>query len=227
MSFSRKRMLDRSVQRQFQFRHPNGHGDRRACHEGKTKLSRLAEHRLGLRPGIRKMLIAKHRNGSTAPFEDFHNLLKELKARIEFLPLFISGVLAMFSDEQHGIHRETFATEGQRFPDRGIDLETVFYGKIPAHVLLGDLVRIHRDYLGARHHPLPVWEIALQDAPDDNVGVGVVTVLGHDGSDGLLLRSRIKRTAKSTREKHTPSGPQDGLTRPLDSGASRGHPQGS
>jgi hypothetical protein len=139
------------------------------------------------------MLIAKQRNRSTTPLEDIYDLLKKLKARIEFLTFFIGGILSMFSDEEHGIYRETVSAQRQRFPDRRIDLETMFCGKLAAHVFLGDLVRVHRDDLRARRDSLAVGEIAFQDAPDNNVGVGVVTVLRHYGSDGLLLRCKLKR----------------------------------
>jgi len=64
---------------------------------------------------------------------------------------------------------------------------------------------IHESYIPHFRKNIVLFIICHFNAPDNNVGVGAVTVLGDYGSDGLLLRCRIKRTGQSAKYEFSPA----------------------
>ena len=64
------------------------------------------------------------------------DLAKELISRIEDLPLFVAGVIAVFADDQDGVDGQFLAAAAEGLGDRGIDLEAKIAGSLGTLVIL-------------------------------------------------------------------------------------------
>ena len=93
------------------------------------------------------------------------------------------GVVAVLGDQQHAVHGQPAGAEGEGVGDGRLDREPVRGGQQPADVVRRPLVGVERRQLQRRVSAGAVEHVGQQQAADDDVGVGVVAVLGHDGGD--------------------------------------------
>ena len=106
--------------------------------------------------------------------EDLDRLLEELVARIENLPLFIPGVIAMFPDDHDAIDCQMIAATPQGFGDGGIDREAMLGSPLAAQVAVGTLIDVQRDNLQRRLVPLAVPRVSHQEAVSHVLRVGQI-----------------------------------------------------
>jgi len=134
------------------------------------------------------VLVTEHRHRRAGFAKDFRDPLDDAMSRIELLTAAVKRVAAMLADEQNRVDREIISAEGHCFADRRENREAILPAERAAHVFDRDLVSEHRDDLRARLDALPVRGIAVEQSPDDDVGVGLFAVFGDDGGDALLRR---------------------------------------
>ena len=67
------------------------------------------------------MFVVKYRNGRAAGLKNVDHFLKPFVARVKLLAFFIPGVVSVFGDDDHSVHREAVGSESQRVLD-GVEL---------------------------------------------------------------------------------------------------------
>ena len=63
----------------------------------------VADHFLRLVEAVGEVLVVVDGRGAAVCFKDFDAFFEELVARVELLPLFVVGVLAVLTDDQDGV----------------------------------------------------------------------------------------------------------------------------
>src|SRR5436309_7155459 len=101
------------------------------------------------------------------------------------LPLLVIRIIAMLADEQYAIDGQPIAAQRQSLPDGGVDGHIVLFGLLAAHIVFRYLSGVHRNDLRARARRLAVLAKSFEIFANDDIGVGVVAILGHNGSDAL------------------------------------------
>ena len=86
---------------------------------------------------------------------------------------------------RHAVYTKPLAAESQGFPNGGVDGNVVLFGHVAAHVVFRYLGGVHRDDFGARAGRLTILAVAFQIFADDYVGMRVVPVFGHHGSNAF------------------------------------------
>ena len=131
------------------------------------------------------MLVVVERNGNTVFLEHVDALLHEVVPRIEHLPLLVSRVLAVFSDDQNRVHGEPAATAPQRLGNRRVHRESEFLCPGRALVSLRLLVDVERHHLHVRLVPRPVPRISHQEPVPDVLRVRQVAIHRRDDGDSF------------------------------------------
>ena len=108
---------------------------------------------LALLEAVRQVLVVEERNRHAVLLEHLDALLDELVSRIELLPLLVSRVLPVLSDDQDGVHGELAAAAAQRLRDRGIHRKPELLGPRRALVAVRLLVHVERHDLHVRLVP--------------------------------------------------------------------------
>ena len=72
--------------------------------EGKTQLTGFIEHPFGVIPIVGEVLVVKDGHRAFAPLEDPDNLLVDPPARQEPMPLEVSWIIPMFTNDDNTIH---------------------------------------------------------------------------------------------------------------------------
>ena len=85
------------------------------------------------------MLVIEHGHGPAGLTEGIGNFQEKLKARVELLPFFVEGIIAMLADQEHAIHGQLAGTQGEGVVNFGEDRDAVFFGALPAEVVRGNL----------------------------------------------------------------------------------------
>lgn len=108
-------------------------------------------------------------------------------ARVELLSLFIAGIAAMLRDDDHTVHRELVATQGERFGDGGIELQAVALNALLREITLRELIDVNRGDFESRFLPLATPPVTERQAVEKVLGVGVGADLGPEKGDPFLL----------------------------------------
>ncbi len=176
-------------------RHVTGSDEPAAKSE--SQLARRVEHRARPVPVPRQVLVVEHRRRAAIFAKDVNNLAEEFVARILFLPQPIDRIVAMFADDEDGIHGELIAAAPQRLGDGGIDGETELLGTIAAQIVGRRLIDIGGDDIERRPMPLPAHGIADEKAFRHVPGVRAFAPFGGDdgkaSAAGGLIGSPGKR----------------------------------
>ena len=73
------------------------------------------------------MLVVENRDTASAVFENLDDLLEPLVAWVQMLPLFVDGVISVFTDEHNPIDGKFATTQCQSFFDGGIEFQAVAF----------------------------------------------------------------------------------------------------
>ena len=111
--------------------------------------------------------------------------VEEPLARVEVLPLLVLRIDPMLADDQHAVYRQLAGPQRQRLFDGSAEPEAVPFREIAAHVGLRELIDVETDKLKVRLAAVRVQVLALEQAAQDHVGVGVVVIDGGDPRDPL------------------------------------------
>lgn len=137
----------------FPQRRPEGHvdgrnppGDRqgRSREEWKSETTAVRHHVDALVPVGGQVFVVEHGNRPAALLEHVDHLLEKPVSRIQFLALAVPRIIAVFGDDQHGVHVEFSRSARQSFGDGWIDARVVPALPVPAQIIVGKLVHIQR-----------------------------------------------------------------------------------
>src|SRR5207248_3050509 len=100
-----------------------------------------------------------------APSEDLHDLLEELVARIEVLPLLVAGITSVLADRDNSVDGQPISPTHQGFGNGRIDLQPrMALFAFPTEVSVGLLVHVQRDDIDARAMMPVLPAIAVEEA---------------------------------------------------------------
>ena len=136
------------------------------------------------------MLIGKYGNNALTAAKHVHNLLEQLKSRIQLLPHIVGGIIAVLAHKQHSIDGEGVSSEGQGPAHGGKNLETVLGGEASAQIVRRDLIGVHRNDRCARLLSDAIRLVAVEHTADNHCGVRlkppVVGIHSHHGRNFLF-----------------------------------------
>ena len=141
---------------------------------------------------------------------DGHDLVEESLAGIFALALGVDRVSPVLADREDRVDGKCVSAATEGFGDRGIDRDLVFLGDGAGHLILGELVHVHRDDLHAGGRLLAVEEIGLEKVLHDDMGMAAIGKLGEDGRHldlgGIIGRGRLEPPGGSRHAE--PRGPE-------------------
>ena len=139
------------------------------------------------------MLVVEDRNRASVLAKDVGHLLEEFVARILLLTVFVPGIVAVLSDDQHGIDRQFVASAPQSLGNGRVNRKAKLFRTFHAEVVLRPLINIRGDHIQGRSMPATVGWIADQKALRHVPGVRVKSPLGRDDGQSFASGGRCLR----------------------------------
>jgi hypothetical protein len=126
------------------------------------------------------VFVAEHGHRLARVLKDLDDLSVEFIAWIEFLSLLVPWIVAVLANEHDTIHNQLVRALRQRLADRVDDGKAVLCRFVAAHVIVRDLVGVHRHHLQAGHLPLAIEVVAGEQPPGDDIRMGIAPILRDD-----------------------------------------------
>src|SRR5258707_9088288 len=141
------------------------------------------------------MFVVEHGSGASVLAKNLGDLFEEFVARIFGLAPFAFGIIAVLSDDEHGVHRQLLSAAAQRLRHSRINRETKFFGALTAQVAFGKLIHVSRDNVERWTMPGAVSRITDEEAFAHVPGMGKEAPFRRDNSHtfaagGLAGKSR-------------------------------------
>src|SRR5437762_6839310 len=90
------------------------------------------------------MFVVEHGSGASILAKNVDDLFEEFVARIFGLAPFALGIIAVLSDDEHGVHGQLCSTATQRLGHSRVNRKTKFFGALAAQVIFEKLIHIGR-----------------------------------------------------------------------------------
>src|SRR5438552_14890053 len=113
------------------------------------------------------MLVVKHRDAAATGLENLYDLLEKTVTRIKRLALLIFRIFAVFTDDEHSIHGQVGAAQGEGFCHRRINLHVVTARAVSAEIVFGKLIDIETGQLERGMIIAALPSIAFEEAIDE------------------------------------------------------------
>ena len=133
------------------------------------------------------MLVIEDRHAAAAGGHHRADLLHEIPAGEQVLLLLVPRVVTVLADQQHPVHGQLAAPQREGFDDAGVQGHAVLGRHPSTHVLLGELVDVHRGHFDPGWQQPLVDGESLEELAHQHIRVGPRAVLGNDGRDLLAL----------------------------------------
>ena len=178
------RHLDVGAERHKDFRRTSADRHRRTGHERNAHLQSPIVHPFCVRPFRSEILIIEDRNDTTVFLKRIGDLLEETSTRIQMLFQAVPGVISVFANADHTIHRNMIPADCQRSLDGVKQWYIVLLRHGARHVSVSELIGVHRRQFQGRTGTAVLLP-AFKDLADQHVSVQSFFVGRKDRSDRL------------------------------------------